>query len=47
MQPIGGKSYLSRMPDYLPVKLYFNNLKGLNVKNREVIHEKLNTGENP
>ena len=47
MQPIGGKSYFSKMPDYLPVRLHFNNLKGLNVKSREIIHEKLSTGENP
>jgi len=47
MQPLGGKTFGSDMPDFLPVKLYFNNIKGINAKVREVVHENLKTGENP
>lgn len=46
MQPLGGRSFLTSMPDYLPVKLYFANIKGLDGKVREVVHENLKSGNN-
>ena len=45
MPPLGGRNSAAQMPDYLPVKLYFNKIKGLNVKVREIVHENLKTVE--
>jgi len=47
MQPLGGpRSMLTQMPEYLPVKLYFNKIPGINIKTREVVHDDLLSGKN-
>jgi len=35
------------MPEYLPVKLYFNKIPGINIKEREIVHDDLQSGRNP
>ena len=46
MTPLSGKTFATQMPDYLPVKLYFNQIKGLNLKVRQIVHENLASGQN-
>lgn len=46
MTPLSGKTFATQMPDYLPVKLYFNKIKGLNLKVRQIVHEDLAKEEN-
>jgi len=47
LQPLGGgRAFGTEMPDCLPVKLYFNNIKGLNAKVREIVHDDLLNPEN-
>jgi len=47
MQPLGGpRSMLTQMPEYLPIKLYFYDIPGIKVKEREIVHEDLLSGNN-
>jgi len=49
MQPMGqskSHNYLSQKPEFLPVKLYFNDIDGVCCQEREIVHDDLLSGKN-
>ena len=49
MVPMGGSSknvLITQKPKFIPVKLYFNKIPGICCKQREIIHDELESGKN-